>query len=130
MTNVHQQPHELPANLERYLLMWGDWVMHYSAGPARVHASPMIQTGDKHSTRAEALFEGSDVWVVRCVDASVESLSERLHRLVLHVEYANRSGPAVWRNNRLPRDPVGFDALLNEAKWALVPILRRKDVPL
>lgn len=110
--------------------MWGEWAMSYYAGPARVHASSMIQTGEKHSTRAAALFEASDLWVIRSVDAAVESLHEPMHRLILHVHYANRAGAAVWRNNRLPKDESQYDALLNAARCALEPILRRKDVPL
>lgn len=131
MKNESQQhADDLPAHLEGYLLLWGEWATSYYAGPARVHASGLIQTGEKHSTKAIAQLETSDIWAAKIVDACVESLKDPMHKLVLHVQYANKVGPAVWQNNRLPKDESSFDALLNAAKWALVPILRRKDLPI
>lgn len=72
----------------------------------------------------------SDKWVSQHVSKGVEALARREWQLSLEVEYVwNGDGAKVWRNNRLPRDPVQLAALLVDAKEALIPILKRRGLP-
>jgi hypothetical protein len=118
--------------LERCLRLWGAWERGYQGGPQPVRVAIWAQSAGA-SARADAtateVLSKSDKWVAQNVSKAIEALPRRDWQMALELTYVwNGAGPAVWRSNRLDRDELA--QLVEGAKEALVPILRRRHLPL
>lgn len=118
--------------VDNALVTWGEEQLGWA--PVRGYASRDSSCADARSsvqwqTSSEVLEERVRGTIVRAVDGAMDSLVDPLERAVLWVVYANRVGPAVWRNGRFkdwPREKVR--ELHRKALRSLLPLLRRRGV--
>lgn len=78
--------------------------------------------------------EEPDHWVVNIIEAAILEISSviPLARAALSVRYVMRAKtPAVYRSGRLQfLGPTEIDDLADQAELALVPVCRRRNLPL
>ena len=115
------------------------WSLHQQMYRPRLGApgSSSFAPDQTSASTASEYYERSDAWAMQQVDAAVEedlpSLPEgRALWLALRMRWLNiRVGPRVFRSNRLTHlDPGEVDELADAAERALIPILKRRKVPL
>lgn len=123
-----------PLDLEDCLVMWGNWERGYRMGPGAVRvATWRQQVGEAARADATATshLTSSGLYIVQHVSKGIEALPVREWQIMLDITYVmnGRARPAVWSRNRLPREAISLAILLEEAKQALVPILRGRGLP-
>jgi hypothetical protein len=64
---------------------------------------------------------------MRQVDQAIERDLTADHKHAIIVVYMREAGPAVWRSNRKPMSEIR--SLCWQAEQALIPLLRRRDLP-
>lgn len=115
------------------------WSLHQAMYRPRLGApgSSSFAPDQTSASTASEYYERSDAWAMEQVDAAVEEdlpgLPEgRALWLALRMRWLNiRTGPRVFRSNRLTHlDPSEVDELADAAERALIPILKRRKVPL
>lgn len=123
------------ARLKRdYLPMWADFAYGSAVGrglPAQVPFADYM----KGSVRQfdESGDGKPDHWACNLIEASIMEITPKLFlaRAALCVRYLNARGPAVYRSGRLTkvtRDEV--EDLADEAERRLVPVVKRRGIPL
>lgn len=115
------------------------WTQHQAAYRPRLgHQKSTSFAPDVSNARTATEYaERSDAWVMLQVDGAVEEdlpmLPEgRALWLALRMRWLNiRVGPRVFRSNRLTHlEPAEVDDLADQAERELIPLLKRRKVPL
>lgn len=132
--------------LERLRVYLLDWAQHQQRqrGVSGVTGSMLADYMKSGNSSATELVEQSDGWAMSIIDASIDDLSTVmkpdgvLARAALRVRYLNEGlAPGgeikirVFRSGRLHAfSLLECDALADRAENALIPIVKRKGLPL
>jgi hypothetical protein len=113
----------------RYLLtQWRRWVRGWQAPLGYPSASPFVRI-----MRPSVAWDGTDQeaetdqWILRAVDAEIESLGS-LKRAAVRLVYLREVMPAAFRSGRLSMEEAV--RLCNEAEVEMIPGLRKRNVVL
>ena len=128
--------------LQSYLLEWSQHQLEISAPRKDKSESTLAQYMKSDSPTISSLFEGSNLWAMEVLDASMDDLLELARgsdmRSALRVKYLNEGiskevgrPVRVFRHGRLQEiSLVEIDALADEGEKALIPIVKRRNLPL
>jgi hypothetical protein len=132
--------HEL-ARLKAYLQQWANHQHAYRVGPERVGESTLA---DFYKSRGQSASESldSEGWAMSVIDSSIDDLlplqDGTLMRASLRVRYLNEGVSAaagiqirVFRSGRLEGISMeAADGYADAAEMALIPIVKRRGLPL
>lgn len=121
------------ARLQEYLRDWAH--THYrwrpeSGLPGRVPYLSSMRPGVADSSE---MREGPNPWAMGLIEACINDLCKVIPEAmtVLLSRYLNREGPAVYRMGRLSHlDSYAVDVLADKVEFELVPMVKRKGLPL
>lgn len=129
------------ARLKGYLVRWAHHQHAYRAGPERVGNSWLADYCKSRGQTASELMD-SDGWAMSIIDAAIIDLSVQpdgvLMRAALRVRYLNEGITPqgelrirVFRHGRLEGMSVEeADRLADAGELALIPLVKRKGLPL
>lgn len=91
---------------------------------------PAVSVGNAEDNYADSYWDSSeeaDEWILKAIDAEVESL-DAIKRAAVRMVYLREIGPAVFRLNRISMEEAA--RLCDLAELEMVPRLRAKGVVL
>lgn len=115
--------------LEAYLREWARWRASWRPAIGYPSSSHVFASGGRGHDNARDWLAESDGWAMDTLDTAIDSLTP-IQRLVLDIEFTNQEFGRVFGSMRLPQDPADLAALIDEAIFALLPIVMRAGLPL